>query len=433
MSAITRVGLAALVVGYLALSWLFHAATPPLEASDEAAHLGFALYVKDQASLPVADRQRPTLAHQEAIQAPLYYVVCAALIRSIDTSNAIEFYARRPDTQIGRADAPGPKHVFLGHGDRSWPYQRTMRAVGILRLTSMLLGLVTVVFTYRIGILVAPETPAVGLLGGALVAFNPMFLFISNSVNNDNLTMAMMAGALWGLVRHAHRVHPAALGGVSGAMVLTKVSGGIVIPAALYDLWVRKLSWTAMGRQATLFAGAFLLTAGWWFARNLQLYGEFLALTEHVAMSGNDRAGVDLLALLREWEGFLKSYWGVFGAFNVVYPEWIYLGFFAITGLLTGSLGWWCVRDGGKARSRVVPLVIVAGANLLAVVYWTSQLFGSQGRLMFPSIAALAVLGAQGLHAWGDRSRPILEWTIVMFLIATATYGAVTVIPAAYP
>ncbi len=417
---------------YVLLSGLYTTSTPPLEASDEAAHLGFALYVKDRHALPVADRRRRTLADQEATQAPLYYLVCAALIQSIDTSNAMEFYARRPDSPIGRADIPGPKHMFQGGGDRTFPYRRTMLAVAILRLVSVGFGMLTVWITYRVGRLVAPSAPSVGLVGSALIAFNPMFLFISNSVNNDNLVTLLVTVALFLVLRCRRQIHAVALGVTAGVVVLTKLSGAIVVPVMLFDLMSRKRPWRGRGLRLAVFVIGLAVTAGWWFGRNLRVYGELLALSEHAAMAGNDRYAIDLLALVREWDGFLKSYWGVFGAFNVVYPEWIYFGFFALTVVLLGSLAVWIRRVRPGWDSPVVPLAILAGSNLVAVVYWTSQLFGSQGRLMFPSIAALALLGAQGLHGWKGRVRRPLTVTILAFLLVTAAYAGAVVIPAAY-
>lgn len=48
-----------LVLGYLALSVTFHFATPPLEASDEGAHLGMVIYLRDHGRLPVLNRGAP--------------------------------------------------------------------------------------------------------------------------------------------------------------------------------------------------------------------------------------------------------------------------------------------------------------------------------------------------------------------------------------
>jgi hypothetical protein len=60
--------LAVVLAVYLALSALFQWATPPLEASDEAAHVGYVLTLQRGHRLPVP--ALPGLAMQEALQPP---------------------------------------------------------------------------------------------------------------------------------------------------------------------------------------------------------------------------------------------------------------------------------------------------------------------------------------------------------------------------
>jgi protein-S-isoprenylcysteine O-methyltransferase Ste14 len=59
-----------------------------------------------------------------------------------------------------------------------------------------------------------------------------------------------------------------------------------------------------------------VLIAGWWYARNLQLYGELFGLDTMVAIAG-PRA-MTLSALIPEFDGFRYSYWALFGAVNIV-------------------------------------------------------------------------------------------------------------------
>ena len=86
---------------YLGLSALFQWATPPLEASDEAAHVGYVLTLQRGHRLPVP--ARPGLAMQEALQPPLYYALGAALIAPFDTSAADACFGAAPGA---RSDAP---------------------------------------------------------------------------------------------------------------------------------------------------------------------------------------------------------------------------------------------------------------------------------------------------------------------------------------
>lgn len=75
------------------------------------------------------------------------------------------------------------------------------------------------------------------------------------------------------------------------------------------------------------------------------------------------------LALIEEWDGFLKSYWGIFGAFNVVYPDAVYYAFYGLTPLGFGSLAPWWRRSRGAVPSGVVPLAVCVVLKLLAVAW----------------------------------------------------------------
>ena len=55
------------------------------------------------------------------------------------------------------------------------------------------MGAVTVWATYALAVLVFPGRPELAVAAAAFIAFLPEFLFISGSVNNDNLA-AMLSG-----------------------------------------------------------------------------------------------------------------------------------------------------------------------------------------------------------------------------------------------
>jgi hypothetical protein len=429
-------GLASILAGFVVLSALYHASTPPMEASDEAGHVATVLYLKEHRRLPVASRApEAIIIHQELVQPPLYYALAAAVTAPIDTSDAREFFIRRPDAPIGRADIAGPKHGWVPRGDRTFPYRRTMLAIALMRLLSMLMGLATVVFTYQVARAVEPRDAGTARFAAALVAFNPMFLFIANAVNNDNLAVMLVTGCLVLLLRRPGDPldlrRCADLGLLAGAAVMAKLSAVIVFPAIALGL----LGKLPRGRRlpALLVSGAGALAIGWWWAlRNRLLYGDWLGLSAFTRLAGDARAHVQPLALLREWDGFVKSYWGVFGMFNVVFPEPVYWFFYLVTGLGLGSVAWRVLR-GRSALPHGLPLLaLLSGTNLLAVAYWTAHVWASQGRLMFPSIGSTAVLFAAGLGVLGKRARTRVAVLVSTLLASLAAYGALVLIPSQY-
>ena len=225
------IGLYFVILGYLLLSVAFHLASPPLEASDEAGHMIYVLRVKATHGLPVADlNDRNIMGIQEITQPPLYHVLGALLIWPIDTSNSADFFHFRSSAPVGRADLPGPANMWQLDGNRN--YQQTMLAIAVLRGFSALLGLTTIILTFFTARELFPSDRYIPLFSSMLIAFNPMFLFIANSVNNDNLVSCTVAAGLCFLAYTGSRQfrvsHYAWLGAIASLSLLAKVSGLIL-------------------------------------------------------------------------------------------------------------------------------------------------------------------------------------------------------------
>ena len=395
--------LIAIVVGYLALSFAFHRASPPLEVSDEAGHMEYILRLKAEHRLPFADINEHTfIGIQELAQPPLYYLCGALLISLIDTSNHSEFFHFRPSAPVGRADLPGPMNMWELQGNRRFPYHQTMLAITVLRVFSMLLGAATIILTFKTAAALFPNAPDICAFSAALVAFNPMFLLIANSVNNDNMVSCLVAAGACLLASRINkplrRFHYAELGAVASLSLLAKPSGLVLLPAAGIELLQQRLSLRRKAAAAVAFIGSAVLISGWWMALNMIRYRELLALGIHSAIARNGRPEADFFALLRplEFSGFLKSYWGVFGAFDVIYPDWVYACFFWLSGALTALSIIYFVTSYRSLPSGLSLLAVISVTNFGALIWWTSRLMGSQGRLLFPSISAISICFAAG-------------------------------------
>lgn len=424
-----------IIAAYLLLALLYLRATPPLEASDEAGHFASVLYIKQHHRLPVADPADPSpLRSQEYVQPPLYYALGALLISPVDTSNHLDFYVRRAGAPVGRADIPGPKNMMEVRGDRSFPWRGTMLAIMLVRSLSVVLGLGTVLVTRALTRRVFPGEERAADVAAAWVAFNPMFLFISTSVNNDNLAVLLISAGLLFLLRARDRGFSlgdtTGLALLCGLAMLAKASGVLLaVAAGVALLWCRA-SWAERARKVVVLVGVAGAVVSWWFVRNHQVYGEWFGFRRQVWMVVGARQAVDLLALFREWDGFVKSYWGVFGGFNVIFPDAVYYTFYVITALsLVAMVAAIC-------RHRAWGVVVLAGffmLNLFACAWWTSWNLGSQGRLLFYSIAPTAALVAAGTLGANRRAGLAAAAGVVTVLLAFAFYGALRIIPSQYP
>ncbi len=413
--------LSILIVVFLTLGGLYSIVTPIFEAGDEVWHYPFVQYVASGHGLPVQDAARQDPWEQEGGQPTLYYALSAAATSWIDTRDMPDRLWRNPYAKIGIPLAFGNKNLIVHTHAEDFPWHNTALAVHLIRFLSLVLSACTVTLTY----LLAKELPplrkggagGVALFAAALVAFNPMFLFISASVNNDSLASALAALALLLIVRRvtrgANTRRLLILGVVCGLGALAKVSDLGLIPLALLVLaWLAwrqmriavganpllKIVSTFLVSALLIVIPAFLL-AGWWYVRNYLLYGDPLAFNVWLQIAGGRPTPVTLLDLLNEFQGFRISFWGNFGGVNLIAPEWVYgvLDLVTLAALLGLALAAW---------QRRLPTALVIPALWLGIVFaglirWTLLTYASQGRLIFPAISSVGVLLAFGLSNLG--------------------------------
>ena len=198
------------------------------------------------------------------------------------------------------------------------------------------------------------------------------------------------------------------LGAVLGLAAITKVSGLVLLPVAVLALalsaWPARAWKTSVLRAVTVALIAAAI-AGWWYLRNIALYGELNRPAATVEVAGNAPTGFRAMELLAEWKGFGYSFWGVFGGFNVLAPPWFYaltggLSLVAGAGLVLGL-----IRHAQRRRlpahwqSHLILIAFIA-LTFVGLVRWTLMTAASQGRLMFAAIAPIAFYLAFGLLAW---------------------------------
>lgn len=407
---------------FLVLGGIYSVATPIFEAGDEIWHYPFVQYLASGHSLPVQDPAVKTLWAQEGGQPPLYYALGALATFWIDTRDLTDRLWLNPEAKVGITLVYGNKNLIVHTSAENFPWHNTALAVHLLRLLSLLMSAGTVALTYLLALEFKPDDRRLAALAAALVAFNPMFLFIGASVNNDNLAVLLATLTLVLLVRLITRGVTmrrfVVLGVVLGLAALSKVSdAGLMALAAavfVYVFWEhlrtdlrgrtgiaallakpRGTAFTRVLPGALVCAAIVVAVAGWWYARNWLLYGDPLAFNVWVAIAGGRPEPATPVTLLNEFEGFRISFWGNFGGVNIIAPGWVYtvLDAFSVMawiGLLVGL-----VRR-TLPRLLALPLLWVV-LILFSLVRWTFLTLASQGRLIFPAISALALLMAWGL------------------------------------
>lgn len=452
--------LAFLLAAFVALAVTYSIVTPIFEAGDELWHYPFVQHLATGHGLPIQDPNSETLWEQEGGQPPLYYALAALATFWIDTRDLPDRLWRNPHARIGIPLDFGNKNMIVHTRAENFPWQNTTLAAHLIRFLSILFSTLTVALTYRFALEIKNDK-TLAAFAAAIVAFNPMFLFISASVNNDNLATMLATLALLLLAqlitRGAATRRFIALGIVLGLGALTKVSllGLLPVAACVFAyLLLRdrrpttgdRTVWTAVVRHRSsvitgslLSAALVVVIAFWWYVRNWILYGDFSAFDVWVQIAGGRAVPVSFASLLAEFQGFRISFWGNFGGVNIIAPEWVYSALdaftlFAIIGLLVGLAR--------RALPRLLWLPALWLALILALlVRWTWLTMASQGRLIFPALAAVAILLAHGLGQFqiarltrhtARFMSPVLLLPCAFLLFTFALFAPFTLIAPAY-
>ena len=327
---------------FFILALIYSIVTPIFESPDELWHYPLVWHLAHTAQLPVQDPANPQLWQQEGSQPPLYYALAALLTAPIPTADLPALIYPNPHADIGRVSADGNANIVVHTPREAFPWQGAVLAIHLARLFSVVLATGTVLTVYALSRALWPHNLPFALIAMAFVAFNPMFIFIAGSVNNDNLITLLAGLILWRLiVLVSGQVAPrpeqfVALGLLIGAALLAKVSGlGLLGLTGLMLLgWgVRQKSWRIAVGYNALVGGLALGVAGWWYWRNWQLYGDPTGTQIMVQMMGARPVDPSWRQLLSEVPGLLRSFWGLFGYFSVPLPVAVY-------GLLNGLLCW---------------------------------------------------------------------------------------------
>ncbi len=356
--------LMAILVAFVVLATIYSIAVPPFEASDELWHYPMVKHIADHWALPVQDPANVGPWRQEGSQPPLYYFVGALATAWIDTSDIDHVRRLNPHVDIGVATPAGNINLIVhNQTQEAFPWGGTTLAVHLVRLLSVVTSTFAVYLTWLIVREVAPDRPCLALGAAGIHAFTPMYVFISGAVNNDNLVVPLSSLALLLLLRllridssagraggpddsshaaplddgdrsglrSAARNVPVIrylmLGVVLGLAALTKTSSlALTLLTALVVTVraVRRRSWAEFvigGLAASL---PMLLMAGWWYLRNLLLYGDPSGLNVFIEILGQRDVPADLAQLWRERFSFAAGYWGNFGGLNVPMPDWAY-------------------------------------------------------------------------------------------------------------
>ncbi|MEX1021480.1 MAG: glycosyltransferase family 39 protein [Litorilinea sp.] len=457
-----RGGARVILASFLLLGMWFSLVIPPFETPDEHYHYAFARHLAQGNPLPIQAAEATGPWAQEGSQAPLYYWIVGRLTAGIDQRDFATYSTLNPAANLGDPLFPGNKNRML-YSAVQWPLAGANLALHVGRWFSVLLGGITLWALYATARLAFPHLAKIALLALASAAWLPQFVFLSASFTNDTLVIALASLTVYWLARLVARAATTSdpirwwewgvLGVLLGLAALSKLQGlGLWLLAALVGGLIAgyRRDWRVLLRAALPVAVPALLIAGWWYWRNITLYGDWTGLDHLAAITGARTTPLTWGGWWHEFRGLRYSAWGLFGWFNLLLPVWIYTLLDGVTLLALGGGVWTFLRrphsaDDTPQSSQAVRIVLWLWVliSAAALFYWISRAEGSQGRLIFPALAALMILLCAGLDAWrgplraglGARAEGLvrmlrLAWPA--FLLGCTLYVGGWLLPRAY-
>lgn len=440
----------ALLVTFAVLVLLHNWATPLYEAPDEVWHDAYVRWLAQGNGLPSLDDDASG-AGQEAAQPPLYYAVAALLRYPFDDGDWHTRLWHNPHFGYQSLDnALDNKNMLIHTEAERFPWRgleaaaSAALAIHITRFTSLLFGILTLLAAWGIGY-EAFQTRKGALMTAALVAFQPQFVFICGVINNDSSAAALATVTLWVTARVFRRGltvrRVAVLGILVGLAALSKTSALALffgIGAALcWQAWCERLPWKTLATTLGLYLALALVVGGWWYARNLWLYGDPLATSRHLDTLWRNPQPKSILELVSDVPLLVRSFWGAYGWGHIFWPGWVY----ALLTLVTGACviyGVWCVFRRLRARLSRAALreavdatggIYLLGAGWcaaigVALLFWMREVAAPHGRLFFPAIGAWALLVAYGVaqksahRVWHGLCQGLLLGMVVLAVLA---------------
>jgi 4-amino-4-deoxy-L-arabinose transferase-like glycosyltransferase len=427
-----------ILLGHIGLGAAYGLYEPLFESPDEQGHYLYVRWLQNHRTLPV---QTTNFDAARAHHPPGYFLIGALVSGWVRVEGEPDAIHMQPNPKFAfRPTDPfnDNKAVYVHNGpEERFPYSGQALVVHLVRLASLLFSSLAVVFTYAAARQTRPGDDAFALLAAGLVAFNPMVLFMSGLVNNDAAALATGAALVY-LLAHYSRVgftpkRWAAVGAAWGMGLLLK-SSALVLAAPIGVVFVLEARRVRSPMRWLSDAAAFglppLLMAGWWFVRNLRLYGD-LTGNAAVAMAGGRLLPEERFVGLPgnvAWlfKGVVGC--GPLGPFSLCYPGWVYtvaalLCLATVGGLVRAVMH----RPALSALDRQIWLT--HAVNVLAVlgamlVYATTLRNAWSGRLLFPAYASGAVLMSAGiLISWPARWRTLVAGSLVAASAALSGYG----------
>lgn len=434
--------LAVILVVYLVIGGLFAVRVPAWQNPDEPAHWNYTRQFVQTGRLPVIEP-----ADWDVKLVPL-----GPDLRVV------------PVERLTYEDHQPPLFYLV----TSPAYAFTNGSLIAMRLASLLIGALTIIFAYLTVAIIFPTHLYLAAMVAAFVALLPQHLFIMSGYNNDSLAEALLALTIYLSVRaicdeqDLSRGEVIALSIAVGVCFWTKAQAYLALPVAAFALWrtcwnAKDATSKAVRRLLMLGVVAFLIGLPWWI-HNLQMYGgtDFLGLQRHnTVVVGQPTTAEWILqygfggVIARLLQTTFQSYWGQFGWMTIPLQTSFYLLLLVFTlASATFFVSWWLHGRSAKRRlqgqtqtsrgasihspflvltetqsRRLTLLAMLMGLTALAFIWYNLQFVQHQGRYLYPALIPVATAFALGWSFIFSRRENIARWLWLVVLMGLAAFN----------
>jgi Predicted membrane protein (DUF2142) len=454
--------------------------TPPFQVPDEPDHFAYTQSLVERGERPAGSPASPLLRWSSSEDLALEDTGFLTDHQVGDTkapwSSAQEqTYKRDVATIHPRGSDGGGNETAASHGPVYYALLAPAYAVAtsspfsqltLMRFASAVIGALTVLFTFLLVRELAPGRPWLAVLAALLVAFQPMYGFMSGGVNNDVGVNAGAAALEFLMIRILRRGITLRTGLATAvvAVLLPMVKGTalsiypLLAFVVLLTLWRSHRSrdlraWAGAGVGAGATAGLASVAFSAWspaaVAGGAGGGGGLAANTE--AVSEALRHIPDYFAYV--WQVFLPRLsfmrrhfppgpkpvyvifvqrgWAALGWYVIFFPKWVYsvLEGLMIAAIPAGFVAAWRERDWLRRNWAVAtvvllaPVLVLVGFEAAYYVRTVHAVIPEFGRYEFPAIAPLAAIVVGILHFAGRRWA-LCAGTVLLVAMLALSYAA---------
>jgi hypothetical protein len=180
-----------IILTFVIFALAYSLLTPTFEGPDEDAHYRYSIWLFNP-------ELRPSLTHAiyNHVAQPLYYIVNSVFFNLLDPNDE-----KVAGLHVTYEYPINDKNRFQHGSEEIFPYSDIAATVHTMRLLSIVFGVITLIFVYKISKVIFPTNNWLPLYTMAFVSLIPMFLSINAVLNSDVLVWTLSTITLFFLLK----------------------------------------------------------------------------------------------------------------------------------------------------------------------------------------------------------------------------------------